>query len=70
MRTFFDKPIRQDTTELFYPHKITVEEFVSRILNGGEDFAKNINKIQRIEKQQYPEYWMETFCAWSEIEQR
>lgn len=67
MRTFFGKPIRQETTGEFFNQKVTVEEFADQILNLKDSFIKNMNYLN-IDRKQYPEQWMETFCAWSEIE--
>jgi hypothetical protein len=67
MRTFFDKPIREDTTALFYPEKITASQF-GEILDAKDAFLKNMESLT-VPKEQYAEEWMETFCAWSEIEQ-
>ena len=66
-RTFFGKPIREETTGMFYPQKISVEDFVKQVLEMKDEFSRNMNKLN-IDREQYIEQWMETFCAWSEIE--
>lgn len=66
-RTFFDKPIRAETTAHFYDEKISAKAFVETILDEGNAFAKNMEHLKVSDR--YPEEWMETFCAWSEIEQ-
>jgi len=67
MRTFFEKPIREDTTLDFYPEKMSVEEFAGRVLDSRDAFVNNMLHMKL--EDQYAEEWMETFCAWSEIEQ-
>lgn len=67
MRTFFDKPIRKETTEEFYPDKLSVDEFSEYILNTAKGFIENMKNLKLDDR--YAEEWMETFAAWSEIEQ-
>lgn len=64
MRTLFDKPIRTETTELFFPNKISLEEF-------KELMSVNVNIFchQMKNEDKFPEQWVEQFLAWSEIEQ-
>lgn len=69
MRTFFNKPIREETTAEFYPSEMTAKEFFVSVLEGGESFVKNMEHYPDIRQKRYAEEWMETFCAWSEIEQ-
>ena len=64
MRTLFDKPIRQCTTEYFYPNKMSAKTFSEKILNSAGGFVKNLEGSE----DQYVEQWVETFLAWSEIE--
>lgn len=67
MRTFFDKPIRKETTEEFYPDKISIDEFYQEVLASAQAFVLNMKHLKLEER--YIEEWMETFSAWSEIEQ-
>lgn len=67
MRTFFDKPIRKETTEEFYPDKLSVDEFSEYILNTAKGFVENMKNLKLDDR--YVEEWMETFATWNEIEQ-
>lgn len=66
-RTLFGQPIREETTGLFFPKEISLEEFCERILDNKEAFMKNMKTICGNE-QKFVEDWFETFAAWSEIE--
>lgn len=68
MRTFFNKPIREDTTLPIYPDKVSVDYFVE-ILNDKDAFARNMKNLDKVPEEQYVEEWMETFCSWRDIEQ-
>lgn len=68
-RTIFGKPIRKSTTELFYPYKISLEEFV-KVMKGVDGYANNMRNLgHQACKSRYVEEWFESFGAWSEIEE-
>jgi len=70
---FVDPPAstgtRNDITELYHPDKVTVEEFVRIITNEGalKAFVANMNNLDKLPEEQYPEEWIETFAAWMEM---
>lgn len=64
MRTLFEKPIRIETTELFFPNKISLEEFKELMLVNVDVFCRQMKNENK-----FPEQWVEQFLAWSEIEQ-
>jgi hypothetical protein len=66
-RKIFGHPIRKDTTEKFYPERISLEDFVE-IMKGVECYAHNMKHLH-CTKYRYVEEWLECFAAWSEIEE-
>lgn len=69
-RTLFGKPIRKETTELFYPDKISIYNFVEILgLKSNHSFITNMENLGNQALQyRYIEEWTETFLVWSEIE--
>lgn len=67
MRTLYGQPIRKETTETFYPDKISLEDF-KEVINGFEAFVRNMENLGVSNKQKYIEEWVQTFLSWSEIE--
>lgn len=69
MRTLYGKSIRKSTTEMFYPHTISLDRFVG-IVKGVDTFATNMKNLGRPAKSaKFVEEWFEMFMAWSEVEQ-
>ncbi len=56
-------------TEQYHPDKVTVEEFIRLITNEEllRNFVINMNNLDQIPKERYPEEWIKTFAAWSEM---
>ena len=67
-RSMYGKPIREETTRIFYPHKISLSEFVERIRNSIDPFHKNLSDLDGFKDNKYIEEWFETMGAWMEIE--
>lgn len=68
MRKLFNKPIRQETTEMFYPNKMSLEEFRDKIFESIELFYKNLSTLNKTDDA-FVEEWFETFLSWCEVEQ-
>ena len=66
-RKFFDKPIR-DITEICYPDKMTVDEFIIKIKRSLDVFKSDMNCNLESDNEMYVEQWAETYLAWMEIE--
>lgn len=66
-RFIFGHPIRKDTTEEFFPDKISVNAFCKLIRENLTPFKDNMTSLT-MTSLKYPEEWLETFCAWSELE--
>jgi hypothetical protein len=66
-RYIFGHPIREETTAVFHPDKMTVDEFVDLIKGSMDEFAKNMKGIRK-DALEFPEEWLETMAAWMEIE--
>ena len=58
---------RKETTGIFYPSKITFEEFLTILIENKEAFESNM-KTLKIEEKQYVEEWARYCLAWNEIE--
>jgi hypothetical protein len=60
---------REYMTEEYYPDKITVEKFVQIITNEEllRNFVTNMNNLDQIPQERYPEEWIKTFAAWAEM---
>lgn len=71
MRTFFGKPIRKGTTELFFPDKCDIYYFADYLgLRPQHSFITNMQHLGgKAFEDKYIEEWTEQFLAWSEIEQ-
>lgn len=66
-RTIFGHPIRKETTELFYPEKINLEDFQCFVSTNIFPFYKNLSSSEFKEK--FIEEWFEIFMAWCEVEE-
>lgn len=66
-RKFFGKPVRF-TTLMYYPDKMDLEHFTSRMRESLLAFKENMVHLGHT-KEDWPENWMSTFLAWCEIEQ-
>ncbi len=70
-RTLFGHPIRAETTAVFWPDSLILEEFAGFIEGGGRGYINNM-RAQPTEWSQgahYIEEWIESWLAWSEIEE-
>lgn len=68
-RTLFGCPIRKDTTELFFPYKISLDEFIEYIRNV-DGFAENLRRLgSKYTEDRFIEEWAETYLAYCEIEE-
>jgi len=66
-RLLFGKPIRKETTEEFYPDKMSFNQFVYEL--SIDTFIKNIRDLPALkDKELYIEEWAEILLAWHEIE--
>lgn len=55
-------------TAACYSDKMTVEEFFAEIKSLESSFISNMNNLKNMPKTRWPEDWMETLAAWSEME--
>jgi hypothetical protein len=73
MRLLYNKPIRKETTEEFFPHKISLDEFRERMSDNVENFYKNMNTLNTLsgihKDDKFMEEWCEQFLSWCEVEQ-
>lgn len=73
-RTLFERPVRY-TTELFFPEKMTLDEFISSMEAALRGYKGNMEHLDRqpdytfAREPHHVEEWTESFLAWSEIEQ-
>lgn len=68
MRTLFDKSIRE-TTENYYPEKISFREFLGIIKRDLPKFESNLMDGDYASSDRFIEEWIKTLLAWMEIEQ-
>lgn len=69
MRTIFGKSIRKETTEFFYPDKLTCDQFINNLENDIKGFKENLKTLDKLRNSElFIEEWIEYFLAWSEIE--
>lgn len=75
LRTLFGHPIRAETTAVFFPDPITLDEFLSEMRSNLEGFESNMRRatpdndpLKWLEPK-HVEYWVEMWLAWSEIEE-
>ena len=63
---------RHPDAELFFPDKITVEEFIGIITNKdcNKAFVRNMHNLEQIQIYMFPEEWMNIFTAWKELHMR
>ncbi len=56
-------------TERYYPNKVSVEEFIKIISNEEalRNFVTNMNNLDQMPEERYPEEWIKTFSAWMEM---
>ena len=66
-RTVFGHPIRESTTRLFHPQKISLEDFECFVSTNIRPFYKNL--ISNGSKERFIEEWFEIFMAWCEVEE-
>ena len=58
---------RNDMTEMYYPNKLIVEEFIQEIEDHETNLAF-INNMHHLEiSTKYPEDWIKTYAAWMEM---
>jgi hypothetical protein len=70
MRLLYNKPIRKETTEEFFPHKFSLDEFREEMSSNVENFYKNMNTLAGTHTDdKFIEEWCEQFLAWCEVEQ-
>ena len=69
-RKIFNAPIRSETTVLFHPNTISLEEFCEFVSSGIKGYQENMEHIYRskTEKDMFIETWFESFLAWCEVE--
>lgn len=67
-RKFFGKPMR-DISLQYHPFKEDVDSFAQFLKESADGFAANMKSLPVGKKKMFVEEWMETFLAWSEIEQ-
>ena len=70
-RTLFGHPIRAETTAAFYPDRLALGSFEHFMDGGARGYATNM-RAQPSEWSQgthYIEEWVESWLAWSEIEE-
>lgn len=68
-RKFFGKPMRDISLE-YHPYKKDIDGFKKFLIEAAEGFAINMKNLPVGKKSLFVEEWMETFLAWSEIEQK
>jgi hypothetical protein len=69
-RTLFNKPIRKDVTDLFFPDKMTIEEFESIIIKPFQAYKDNMKGLAgKAIEDKYIEGWVEQYLGWLDIEQ-
>ncbi len=69
MEPLRDSMSREYITEMYYPEKVTVEEFI-RILTRdkvNQSFITNMNNLDSIPQERNVEEWIKTYAAWSEM---
>ena len=70
MRTLYEKNIRKETTEIFYPNKISLDEFVSLVKQNIDIFHSNMNRLSSQHTDpQFIEQWFEQYLNWCDVEQ-
>lgn len=70
IRLLFGKPIRESTTQCFYPDKISIEDFGCILdLSQDHEFITNLRYLYGDNlEERYAEEWAEIFLAYCEIE--
>jgi len=70
MRTLYEKNIRKETTEHFYPNKMTLGEFITSVKEDIHIFHLNMNKMpSQATDEKFIEQWYEQYLSWCEVEQ-
>ena len=61
---------RNPVTEEYWPDKMTLDQFILRILcNNPEVFRMNMEHLGIDKKEKYPEDWTKMWVAWMELNQ-
>ena len=60
---------RNPITVMSFPEKFTVEEFIEEITDPeiNQSFINNMNNLEQIPEERYPEDWIQTYAAWMEM---
>ena len=60
---------RNSVTEMYFPDKVFVEEFVKIITDKDdlEAYVANMRNLDWGSGEHYPEEWIECFAAWMEM---
>ncbi|MCK9428766.1 MAG: hypothetical protein M0R17_01995 [Candidatus Omnitrophica bacterium] len=63
-----DKDTRscEDMTEICFPRKISLLEFLEEIENSIKPFKENMKHCGEVDDK-FVEDWMRIFCAWNEM---
>lgn len=69
MRTFFNYPVSQETTEQLYPNKMTIEEFRKLLLDSIDPHMNNMIHLGgKNSEDKYFEEWLEQYLYWLDID--
>ena len=75
MRKLYEQNIKKETTEIFYPNEMTLDEFVAFIKENIDTFHSNMNELskQQLSSQntdsKFIEKWFEQYLNWCDVEQ-
>lgn len=60
--------MRDEITTIHFPDKVTIDEFFELLFDQEEKeaFVRNMERL-KVEVEQYPEEWAQTFLAWKEL---
>lgn len=69
MRILFGKPIRKETTEIFFSEKISLEDFRKYVSQSVNPFCDNMSTLGgKSLEDKFIEEWFEQFLCWNEVE--